>query len=231
MTPPSHDGRNPARVRDSRHYRDGRGRAADAAVAAPAASGSVRERPGAPSSCRTPRTPLTRVSSSRSFRTPAGPMGRMTRKPSLITAVLLLALASAVATTAVAGVLHGEVSFNGGKPRVKRLDETVVWIAELPEPVERKLVKGGFRFPWQERPKPHVPTLVEAGHHYEPRVSVVVVGTPIEVKNEDQVWHGTFSVTPGAAFDLGKRAPGSVDTLRFAKAGLVAMQCDIDPEM
>ena len=31
--------------------------------------------------------------------------------------------------------------------------------------------------------------------------------------------------------ELGKRAPGAVDTLRFAKPGVVTLRCDIHPEM
>ena len=146
--------------------------------------------------------------------------------------VLAIALATAAVTTATAaGVLRGELSFAGPRVRGRHFDDAVVWIEQVPETVERKLVKGGFRLPWKKPPPVHVPTLVETGHHYEPRVSVLTVASPIEVRNQDKVWHGTFSVTPGGTFDLGKRAPGSIDTLRFAKPGLFAMRCDIHPEM
>jgi hypothetical protein len=145
--------------------------------------------------------------------------------------MLVIALVATTVTAAAAGVLRGELSFAGSAVRGRRFDDAVVWIAHVPEPVERKLVKGGFRLPWSKQRPVLVPTLVETGHHYAPRVSVLPAGTPIEVRNEDQVWHGTFSVTPGGAFDLGKRAPGSVDTLRFAKPGLFAMRCDIHPNM
>ena len=146
--------------------------------------------------------------------------------------MVVLALVSVVATTAAAGVLRGELSFAGGKARGRHFDDAVVWIAVVPDAVERKLLKGGYRLPWKPPPKPPpMPSLVETGHHYEPRVSVLPVGTPLVVVNEDKVWHGTFSVTPGGTFDLGKRAPGSVDTLIFDKPGQFAMRCDIHPEM
>ena len=145
--------------------------------------------------------------------------------------VLAIALATAAVTTAAAGVLRGELSFAGPRTRGRHYDDAVVWIEPLPDKVESKLVKGGFRLPWKKKPTVHVPTLVETGHHYEPRVSVLLLNSPIEVRNQDNVYHGTFSVSPGRAFDLGKRAPGSVDTLRFAKPGLVVMRCDIHPDM
>ena len=145
--------------------------------------------------------------------------------------VLAVSLAATVVTAAAAGVLRGELSFAGPKVRGRHFDDAVVWIERVPEKVERKLVKGGFRWPWQKRRPVHVPTLIETGHHYEPHVSVLPVGSPIEVRNQDTVYHGTFSVTPGGAFELGKRAPGSTDTLRFAKPALIVMRCDIHPDM
>ena len=158
-------------------------------------------------------------------------MEHMSGMRHLAPAMLVIALVTAVATAAGAGVLRGELSLAGGSVRGRRVDDAVVWIAQVPEPVERKLVKGGFRWPWKKPRVLPAPSLVETGHHYEPHVSVLTVGTPIEVRNEDNVWHGTFSVTPGGTFDLGKRAPGSVDTLRFARPGLFAMRCDIHPKM
>jgi hypothetical protein len=147
-------------------------------------------------------------------------------------ALTVIALVAALASAAGAGVLRGELSFGGARVRGRHFDDAVVWIAKLPEPVERKLVKGGFRLPWKKaKQQPPAPRLVEKGHHYEPRVSVLPLGTPLEVRNEDQVWHGTFSVTPGGSFDLGKRAPGSVDTLWIDKPGVFAMRCDIHPDM
>lgn len=150
-----------------------------------------------------------------------------------VPATLVIALIAAVVSTAGAGVLRGELTFAGSRGRGRNYNDAVVWIAQLPDKVERKLVEGPRRWPWS-KPKPlalPVPRLVETGHHYEPHVSVLVAGSPIEVRNEDQVWHGTFSVTPGGTFDLGKRAPGSVDTVRFRQPGLFAMRCDIHPAM
>jgi hypothetical protein len=145
--------------------------------------------------------------------------------------ILMISLVPVVVSTAAAGVLHGELSFAGGRAHGRHYDDAVVWIAQLPEPVEKKLVTGGFRLPWKKKRVLPTPVLVEANRRYGPRVSVVVAGTAIEVRNQDKVWHGTFSVSPGGAFDLGKRAPGSVDTLRFAKPGQFAMRCDIHPAM
>jgi len=148
-------------------------------------------------------------------------------------ATLVIALIAVLVSSAGAGVLRGELTFAGGRARGRNYADAVVWIAQLPDKVETSLIQTRGRWPWS-KPKPIVfpmPRLVETGHHYEPRVTVLVAGTPIEVRNEDQVWHGTFSVTPGGTFDLGKRAPGSVDTVRFQQPGRFAMRCDIHPEM
>ena len=148
-------------------------------------------------------------------------------------ATLVIALIAAVVSTAGAGVLRGELTFAGPRVHGRHYDDAVVWIAQLPDAAERNLVQVRGRWPWS-KPRPlQIPMarLVETGHHYEPHVSVLVVGSPIEVRNQDQVWHGTFSVTPGGTFDLGKRAPGSVDTVRFQQPGVFAMRCDIHPDM
>jgi hypothetical protein len=148
-------------------------------------------------------------------------------------AMLGIALIAAVVTTAGAGVLRGELTFAGARVRGRHYDDAVVWIAQLPEAAERKLVQVRGRWPWSKS-RPLVipmPRLVETGHHYEPHVSVLVAGSAIEVRNQDEVWHGTFSVTPGGNFDLGKRAPGSVDTVHFQQPGVFAMRCDIHPDM
>ena len=125
-------------------------------------------------------------------------------------AMLGIALIAAVVTTAGAGVLRGELTFAGARVRGRHYDDAVVWIAQLPEAAERKLVQVRGRWPWSKS-RPLVipmPRLVETGHHYEPHVSVLVAGSAIEVRNQDEVWHGTFSVAPGGSFDLGKRPPG-----------------------
>src|SRR5262249_35103104 len=134
-------------------------------------------------------------------------------------------------SSARAGAFHGQVPEPEGSEHGHHSEDVIVWLEQVPEKVERKLTGGGRRWFWQAPRKPPLASLLETGQHYAPRVSVVPAGSPLEIRNGDSVWHGTFSVSPGAAFELGKRAPGSVDTLRFATPGVVTLRCDIHPDM
>lgn len=148
----------------------------------------------------------------------------------LMRALLGSALALGIAPVDAA-VIHGELSLPRGSGRAPRVADAVVWLEQVPDKVERRLVSGARRWFWQHpRPQP-IASLLEVGRHYEPRVLAVPAGAPVEIRNADTVWHGTFSVSKGASFELGKRAPGSVDTVRFTKPGVIALRCDIHPEM
>jgi hypothetical protein len=58
----------------------------------------------------------------------------------------------------------------------------------------------------------------------------VPVGTRAEFQNLDHVYHNVFSVSPARRFDLGKYAPGKIDTVDFERAGVVNLHCDIHPD-
>lgn len=132
------------------------------------------------------------------------------------------------ASVARAGNVSGVCDLRGptGMPRA-----AAVWVDSLPERTERRLAEGPRRWFWQRRATP--PRLAEvrlSASRFVPRVSVVAVGGGLVVRNADRVWHGVFSVTPGHAFELGKRAPGRADTLHLDRSGAVTLRCDIHPD-
>jgi hypothetical protein len=115
----------------------------------------------------------------------------------------------------------------------ERLDPTtvVVWLDSIPERSERNLARGWSPGWFRRRVPEPAPVLVQSELRFEPAVVTVVVGHPLEIRNRDGVWHGAFSVSPANPFDLGKRPPGRVDSVRFKQPGLVPVRCDIHPEM
>jgi plastocyanin len=129
-------------------------------------------------------------------------------------------------------------------PDVRRLlraqsgvSDAVIYVEEIPDRTERRLTKplGGSRWfswlPWADKPKPaRLKRLVQSGNRFIPRVFVAPLGESIELMNLDRVYHNTFSVSAAKRFDLGKYAPGKTDTLRFDKAGIVNLHCDIHPD-
>jgi hypothetical protein len=138
--------------------------------------------------------------------------------------VSLLVAASAADAGTVTGVC--ELRGPAGMPHA-----AVVWVDSLPERAERRLAEGPRRWFWQRRTPPRRLAEVRLRQsRFVPRVSVVAVGGGLVVRNADTVWHGVFSVTPGQAFELGKRAPGRADTLHFDRTGELSLRCDIHPE-
>jgi hypothetical protein len=142
---------------------------------------------------------------------------------------MLLALA---ATASTAGELRGDVSL-GHPPDEHRahVGDAVIWLEQIPEKTERKLTRTPFRWYWQRREPPHLTRIVQSGRNYHPHVVALAAGSALVIRNEDDVWHGPFSVSPTRGFDLGKLAPGRADTVSFDSTGVVAVRCDIFPDM
>src|SRR2546421_530816 len=140
---------------------------------------------------------------------------------------VLLSLASG---PAIAGSLRGTVEWDGS--RHPRYGDAVVWLARVPAKLEQRLRDGPTQHFWKHRPPVvPLPRVIETQRRYEPRVAAVPAGGRLVLENEDRIWHGPFSVSRAHPFDLGKRAPGQIDTLTFSRAGTVSLRCDIHPEM
>jgi plastocyanin len=59
----------------------------------------------------------------------------------------------------------------------------------------------------------------------------IKVGDSIVFKNDDQVTHNVFSVSPGMEFDIRRQAPGNSSTVVFKKPGVAEVRCSIHPKM
>ena len=148
-----------------------------------------------------------------------------------------LAVASLLLAVSVrAAMLQGELTLGRGSRRLE-VAEAVVWVDRIPSTVEAQLVQGPRLWFWQRwlgvkppapPPPPHV---IEISRRFLPRVTAAPAHSRVVFQNRDQVWHGVFSVTPGHSFEVGKRAPGQLDTLRVGGAGIVQIRCDIHPDM
>lgn len=65
---------------------------------------------------------------------------------------------------------------------------------------------------------------------FVPRVLPVVVGTDVEFKNNDTVFHNVFSQTPGATFNVGIMR-GHLKPRTFDQPGVVPILCNVHSEM
>jgi plastocyanin len=75
------------------------------------------------------------------------------------------------------------------------------------------------------------PRLAQKDKRFEPHVVVVPVGTAVEFPNHDPFFHNVFSLFEGKRFDLGLYEAGSTRLVRFDRAGVSYIFCNIHPEM
>ena len=127
-----------------------------------------------------------------------------------------IALALTVgAAAASAGTLRGKVEVLDKDGR-KALDaaDAVVWV-EGPT----------------ARVRPAGATVTMKSKAFEPRVTVVGVGSSVEFPNQDSIFHNVFSVSGDNRFDLELyKKPKSASKL-FEHPGIVRIYCNIHPQM
>lgn len=64
-----------------------------------------------------------------------------------------------------------------------------------------------------------------------PYVLAVRAGTTVRFPNRDRTYHNVFSFSKAKRFDLGRYARGHSKTVRFDRAGVVRVFCDIHAHM
>jgi plastocyanin len=80
---------------------------------------------------------------------------------------------------------------------------------------------------------------VEGGHAvmdqrnetFVPHVLAITTGTTVDFPNSDKFYHNVFSLSKVHPFDLGRYAAGSSRPVRFDRAGIVRVFCDIHSHM
>ena len=103
--------------------------------------------------------------------------------------------------------------------------DAVIYVVQVPDKVEAKAARHD-----RKGPKAKLPRIVQEKRAFVPRVLVTTAGSSVEFANLDRVYHNAFSVSAAKRFDLGKYAPGHVDTVSFPRAGVANLHCDIHPD-
>lgn len=110
--------------------------------------------------------------------------------------------------------------------RIERgVTDAVVYVESVPDDVERRRARRPF---WSRRPA--LPRLAVRRQRFVPAVLATTAGAGVRIRNRDRVYHHTFGVSPAGDVDLGARAPGSEDTLTFARPGVVHLFCRLHSE-
>jgi plastocyanin len=74
-------------------------------------------------------------------------------------------------------------------------------------------------------------TISQRGARFRPDFVVAVAGQTVEMPNDDRITHNVFSVSPTKKFDLGHYPQGQMRTVKFDKAGVVELFCNIHENM
>lgn len=64
-----------------------------------------------------------------------------------------------------------------------------------------------------------------------PYVLAITVGTTVEFTNSDRTYHNVFSLSKAARFDLGRYPKGRSKAVRFDRAGVVRVFCELHSHM
>jgi len=87
-----------------------------------------------------------------------------------------------------------------------------------------------FRRASQNTDLPHY-RITQRDKMFEPRLLVVPVGSVVEFRNSDPWFHSAFSFSNRSRFDLGPQPPGAHKIVRFNRAGLAYVFCNLHPQM
>ncbi len=79
-------------------------------------------------------------------------------------------------------------------------------------------------------PKEHA-ILNQKSMIFIPHILPILVGTTVDFLNSDSILHDVFSISPAKQFNLGLYPRGRVPTMLFDKPGIVALLCNVHPEM
>ena len=125
----------------------------------------------------------------------------------LLYATLVLAIGVARAQTAG---IAASVSDEAGRP----VEDAVV----VAVPTD-----GGVRVP----PRPRDGIVDQVNQEFTPKVTAVLVGTPIRFPNHDNVRHQVYSFSPAKRFELPLYAGVPAEPVVFDKPGVVVLGCNI----
>jgi len=71
----------------------------------------------------------------------------------------------------------------------------------------------------------------QRGERFVPHILAITTGTIVDFPNSDQIYHNVFSLSKTKSFDLGRYAARHSKPVRFDRAGIVRVFCDIHSHM
>lgn len=116
--------------------------------------------------------------------------------------------------------------------------EGLVQLVDSTDPVVRKHKDYSGVVVWLEAASGQPPTvsaqharMIQKNKQFTPHLLVITVGATVDFPNLDPIFHNAFSNFSGQLFDLALYPPGSTKSIRFKRAGVVRVFCNIHPSM
>ena len=104
----------------------------------------------------------------------------------------------------------------GPRPKPQsELKNVVIFVADLPMP----------------RVAPIQASIAQKDEQFSPHLVAVTSGSSVAFPNEDPFFHNVFSLSRGAAFNLGRYPSGSSRSKTFTRPGIVKVFCEIHSQM
>ena len=156
-------------------------------------------------------------------------------------ALVLVSLVTAVSfvparlSAARPGAIRGRVELR----RVAAAAERRPGIAELGTPVARDVpnllrsvvyLESAPRGAFDTNDGGHA-VMDQRNETFVPHVLAITTGTTVDFPNSDKFYHNVFSLSKIRPFDLGRYAAGNSRPVRFDRAGIVRVFCDIHSHM
>jgi plastocyanin len=135
-------------------------------------------------------------------------------------------LAGSFSTSAVATQVEVRVKYTASSKR--RLPRDVSGVVVLLTPLSDRAAKQADVILGQ---LPHRFELVQSHKQFHPHILIVPIGSTVSFPNDDPFFHNVFSLFNGKRFDLGLYEAGATRSVRFDRAGISFIFCNIHPEM
>ena len=129
----------------------------------------------------------------------------------MLFATALSVAAQSVSVTGQVAIVRKQGTSSGGDS-----SNAVVWLTPLGAPPQVK--PGTFE-------------ILQKKKHFLPHVLVVPLGSTVSFPNLDPFFHNVFSMFEGKRFDLGLYESGATARVKFDRAGISYIFCNIHPEM
>src|SRR5688572_11366354 len=111
---------------------------------------------------------------------------------------------------------------SNGSPRTDSDTGIVVWLTPIPNRPAAATA---------DRSAPVRPKIVQRNKRFETRLLAVEVGSTVDFPNLDNFFHNVFSQFDGRRFDLGLYEAGDTKSVKFHRAGVCYIFCNIHSQM